>query len=201
MRGEFGIWRCHQNCTARLNGNGGISGGNASIISGCTTVSNVNNGIVVGNGASVSQCTISGNLNGILTGTGCLILACASSLNSSNGVLAGDGSSIKNCTLAQNAASGVRATNNCLIAGNAGSYNALGLTTAASVYITGSDNEIVDNNVTHSGRGIKADSGFNLIVKNKATINDMDFDLVTGNKTGAISNDPTTAGPWANFSF
>jgi hypothetical protein len=38
-------------------------------------------------------------------------------------------------------------------------------------------------------------------VKNKVTLSIPPFDLALNNKTGSITNDPTLAGPWANFNF
>ena len=170
-----------QNCAARQNGNGGISLGTSSTISDCITFSNTANGIIAGTFTIVTHCSSTGN--------------------SSNGIVTSDGCSIKDCTVNQNLASGIRTTSNCLIAGNVASLNATGLTNQANIYVTATDNQIMDNTVTGGGPGIKTTSGFNLIVKNKVTLSIPPFDLALNNKTGSITNDPTLAGPWANFNF
>ena len=55
--------------------------------------------------------------------------------------------------------------------------------------------------MTDNDRGIDVDVTGNLIVKNSASGNTTNYDIAAGNKTGTISTDPTTAGPWDNFSF
>ncbi|HWX23277.1 MAG TPA: right-handed parallel beta-helix repeat-containing protein [Candidatus Binatia bacterium] len=190
-----------QNCTTRQNSNHGIAAGNSSTVSGSTAVANTNIGILVGNGATVSHCTLAANLNGILTGNNCTIIACSSSLNSSNGIFAALACSIKDCNVSSNSASGIRASSYCLISGNLANRNAVGLTNNANIYVTADDNQIMDNNATFGGPGIKTDSGYNLIVKNKATVNNPNFDLAPGGVAVPISSNPTNAGPWSNFSF
>jgi hypothetical protein len=191
-----------QNCAARQNSNGGISGGNASTVSGCTVVSNLSNGITVGNGATVVHSTVSGSFHGILAGTNCVVEACSSTLNSSNGIFVANACRVKDCTVAQNGGSGIRGTVYCFITGNLVNGNGVGLTNSAGIYVTGDDNQIMDNNVTACGRGIKTDTVYNLVVKNKATVNPLNYDLVPGSiGVNSITNDPTFAQPWVNFSF
>lgn len=191
-----------KNCTARQNSGTGIDAASGCTISGCTATTNGGSGIRVTDGATISGCTANGNLHGISASSNCLISSCTASLNSSNGISADITCRIKDCVASANAGSGIRASSGCLITGNSVSANAAGLSNSGGIYVFGGDNQISDNNAFNNGRGIKADAGFNLVVKNKATFNNgFDYDLAPNNKAGPVSNDPATAGPWANFSY
>jgi len=47
--------------------------------------------------------------------------------------------------------------------------------------------------------GIRVVGNNNVVVKNSAYQNGTEYSIGVGNKAGAISADPATAGPWANF--
>jgi parallel beta-helix repeat protein len=99
--------------------------------------------------------------------------------NTLDGINAGDGNRIVG--------------NNCVGNGNGGD--------GAGIHVTSQRNVIMDNTVLQNDRGIDVDAVNNLIVKNSASSNDIEYSIVGGNKVGATSADPTTAGPWANFDF
>ena len=155
--------------------------------------------ILGGSGYLVKDCTAIGNGGaGFFVSSGCNIIGNVAYSNGGDGVYASHGCTIMNNTSSYNAKDGIEAYSNCNIIAN-NCYKNGHDDDGAGIHITGSKNRIEQNNVTDNDRGIDVDSNNNLIVKNSAGGNTTEYDIVAGNKTGAISTDPTTAGPWDNF--
>jgi len=49
--------------------------------------------------------------------------------------------------------------------------------------------------------GFDVDLGGNFIVRNSASGNTTDYDIIAGNSVGMITNTPFGAGAWDNFEF
>jgi hypothetical protein len=69
--------------------------------------------------------------------------------------------------------------------------------------VIGLDNRIEGNHVAMNAWGIKVEDVGNLIVRNSAVHDGAgpadDYQIIPGNRVGPITDDPVTAGPWANF--
>ena len=104
-------------------------------------------------------------------------------------------------TASYNTIDGIQAANvGNTITGNNCSYNGYN-GDGAGIHATNSGNRIEENQVAANDRGIDVDATNNLIIKNSAAGNTVEYDVVAGNKFTAVSTDPNTAGPWANFDF
>ena len=95
----------------------------------------------------------------------------------------------------------IKVGSNCLVLKNNCSGNGPLAADAAGILATGTRNRIEGNNVTNNDRGIDVNSANNVIVKNSAGGNTTEYDIVGGNKVGATSTNPVTAGPWDNFDY
>ncbi len=77
----------------------------------------------------------------------------------------------------------------------------------AGIHIVGgsNNNRVEDNNVINNKRGIDVDQSGNLIIRNSASNNTTNYDIIVGNHYGQIVSLPgagfTNSNPWANFEF
>jgi parallel beta-helix repeat protein len=190
-----------QNCAARDNGGDGIQAGGGSALVSCAGRDNGDDGVQAGPGSTVTACTATSNDDdGINAGIGSTVTAGAASENGEDGIQVGDGSTVRACTSTLNVGDGIQVTSSCHVAGNTCDSNGAA-SGAAGVRATGARNRIDGNNVTGNAVGIAVEIEGNLIVRNSARENGVNYEIAEGNKVGPVTNDPTTAGPWANFEF
>jgi hypothetical protein len=217
-------------CSAYGNGGGtGILTGNGSTIVGCTSGANSGSGasygIRTGEKSTVVNCTTRGNTAtgpvtggaGIRVGPGSTVKDCSASDNAADGILLESGSTASGCTLRANGSDGIEVSDNCLITHNhaTGNGTGLGVTNGAGVHATGGDNRVDENHFTFNDVGLLVDNGGNVIVRNTARDNGVNYQIVNLNKVGVIVAAPnsgpingSTGGagvgstdPWANISF
>lgn len=205
-------------CTASKNeGEDGIYAGSGSSLTDCTAYDNQSKyGIYASQGSTLRGCTAYSNAGGgtysygIYAGSGSTVVECTASRNSNTnssstsaqgvGIYADNGSTIKDCTATLNQGDGIRVYLDSVVSGNAcdsNGYNGDG----AGIHATGSDNRIEGNNMTDNDRGLNVDIAGNLIVRNSASGNSLNYDIISGNDTGTIQTSPVGAGAWDNFSF
>ncbi|MFQ5805234.1 MAG: right-handed parallel beta-helix repeat-containing protein [Phycisphaerae bacterium] len=188
-------------CAARNNGGDGVQAGSGSTVAYCTGRHNVDDGIQAGGGSTVIGCAATSNDDdGINVGVGSTVSACTATENGEDGIQADVGSTVRACTSGLNVDDGIQVTSGCHVVGNT-CYSNGALNGAAGVRAIGADNRIDGNHVTNNSLGIDVDGEGNLIVRNSARENATNYDIVEGNKVGAITADPATAGPWSNFAF
>jgi len=196
--------RGHQAINVRAISNyyGMVISGWGNVIKDCTAVENNNIGIV-----TFGACTITGNNASYNGGTGistlgyCTITGNVSFFNGGSGIYITNACIVSGNTASYNTLDGIQAVNvsntitgnNCYYNGNNGD--------GAGIHATNTGNRIEENHVTNNDRGIDVDAANNLIIKNSAAGNTVEYDVVAGNKFAAVSTDPNTAGPWANFDF
>ena len=202
--------------TAAANVNG-IYALTGSAVVGCTAINNQTGIFLTGHG-TVSDSTASSNTVGFLVDTGSTATDCAASSNAVAGFSLGSGSrvthsaarqnqvgilaagttgvSIEECTANSNTDDGIQVSARARVVGNVAHLN-----TNDGIEATGNQNQIEDNEVTVNGTGIRLTAGTsgNLIVRNNAGNNTVEYSIPGGQKLGPISTDPATAGPWANF--
>ncbi|MCF7863960.1 MAG: right-handed parallel beta-helix repeat-containing protein [Kiritimatiellales bacterium] len=168
------------------------------------SVSSASYGIYASGGNSrISGCMVDGNINTNSPSTssqGC-------------GIYVFNGSIVKDCTVTANRGDGIRVSGDCLVFGNNCDSNGTG--DGAGIHAISSDCRIENNTVTDQDRGIDVDGIGNLIVRNSASGNTVNYEIASGNSVGTIISTPAsgaisgstggtgvgTTDPWANFSF
>lgn len=202
-----------ENCVARLNGYG-IAASQGSTIRNCSCVANANYGFYAYSGSVVEACSARGNGSvGITAYDGCTVRGCSAVLNGSSGILVNNGvgsagaSTVSDCSTSANLADGIYVNaSGCSLIGNTCSYNGTnGATNFAGIRVDGSQNRIEGNNLAgNHGRGLRVLFFGNFIVRNSASQNTVNYDLVAGQTSGpevTATGVITTNNPWANFSF
>lgn len=233
--GTYGMWSSasatFRNCTvSRSTVTYGISVGQGGTITGCTASNNTTpRGIYLSDGSNASNCTAykntstTGSSSGIEADSGCTVVGCASFDNTSTATASyatgtgfdiGSGSIIRGCTARNNRGDGIRVLsggvvidNVCTGNGNSGD--------GAGIHATGIAARIEGNHVYNNDRGVDVDSNGNVIVRNTATSNMVNFDIAINNVFGAIvdriapasaavsgnsaASSAGTTDPWANF--
>lgn len=227
-----------KDCIATSNGSWGIATGYGSIVSGCSAMSNIA-GIGAGSGSTVRDCTAKSNDgdgfnviagctvsgctaygngdDGISASYGCTVSDCAAYANSGDGIDCPGRVTVSGCTASYNVGDGIRVVSNCQVLNNLCANNGGGTGDGAGIHATSFDNRIEGNNVTTSDRGIDVDAPGNVIIRNSASGNTVNYDLAANNVFGAIvdrtapgsgavtgnsaSSSAGTTDPWANFSY
>ena len=114
---------------------------------------------------------------GIFVNDGCTISDCVVNNCLSDGIVATSGySTITNCTVAFNNGDGIRVGARCLVSGCTAANNSQG-----GIHVTNVDNRIEDNNITASARGLDVDVAGSVFLRNTASANTTNFDIVAGN--------------------
>ncbi|AQT66980.1 hypothetical protein STSP2_00118 [Anaerohalosphaera lusitana] len=216
-----GISNTVRNCIVKDNKWRGIAVGDHSIIEGNTCMNNIDVGIYVGKGSVVrGNCVKGSSVHGIAVTYGCTVTNNTAYENGNIGIHGGNGGTIIGNTAYGNQNFGIAGAAGCLISDNTSRNNVKdgiyagndctvkdnncfnnGLEGDGAGIRALSNNRIQGNHVTGNDRGIDIDSTGNLIVQNSARSNTTAYTIVGGNTVGSITSDPTTAGPWANFSY
>ncbi len=190
------VWQC----VTESNGNG-ISAGSGSTVMNCSARKNNFIGINTGDRCFITGNTSSENTSdGIGTGSDCTVTNNTASNNGAWGIESSD-SVISGNTANGNTGDGIKVSSNCLVLNNNCSGNGPLAADAAGILAIGARNRIEGNNVVDNDRGIDVDVANNVIVKNSAGGNMTEYTIVAGNKVGATSTNPATAGPWDNFDY
>jgi parallel beta-helix repeat protein len=191
-------------CAAANNGASGVSMGAGGHIQGSKASNNGLNGILAAAGAMIRGCSAAGNLQtGILAGSGAHVLECRVSVNG-RGIAVQSGSTVQSCVALQNSGDGVMGTDECILVGNTASGNFLARD-AAGIHVSGRDNAIRENTVVSNDWGIWVEAAGNLIIKNSAANNSLNY-LISGTPQAMgpiVSGDRFTdaTNPTANFEF
>jgi parallel beta-helix repeat protein len=164
-----------------FNGEVGIQVGQGCVVVGCTAVSNGTNA------AATSR-------DGIKCSTAGTIVDCTAQNNQANGIAASQGSTVSRCTASGNFSDGIEVTTDCRVLENTCDGNGSGANDGAGIHATQNSNRIDSNHVTDNDRGIDVDAIGNLIVRNSASGNTTNYDIVANNRYGVVV-DLTAAGP------
>lgn len=203
---SVGVGSVVTGCVAALNGQHGITTGQGSTIQDCSARENVNDGIIVG--AFSTATNSASSVNGVLGFrliSGSTIIGCSAVGNGSHGFEVQSFSlsvSVINCTARDNGGSGIYLRDGCVATGNGSHDN-----TGDGIFVSGSRNRIDSNACTGNGDdGIDLNGCGNVIVRNSLANNTSNAvegtacAAGTENRTGALSTNPATAGPWDNLS-
>lgn len=188
---------------AAHNSGNGIAAGNLAVVQDCIASNNGLSGVVVGSSSSVTNCAADANggsstglSEGFFIGDGSTISACTSQNNTSlliggvgdmgMGFRTGNRCIISGCTAGRNRGHGFRLAAQCRITGCTSVENGSGSTMSAGIYAAGADNTIDANHVIGSDFGIQAIAAGNIIIRNAASGNGADYNLVANNIYGRI---------------
>jgi parallel beta-helix repeat protein len=209
LNGGHGFWvgtACTiKSCLAYLNGGAGIapSGVNNLTVIDCNTHLNTGPGIAGPNRAFITSCTAQDNrAGGISTGASSTVSNCNASGNTGDGISVAAGSAVTRCTASENTGDGIQADNLSRLEGNTCQGNGAGTGDGAGVHVTGRANRIDGNTATSNDRGVDVDAGGNLVVRNDASLNATNFDIVPGNTNANVESPGSNFvldRPWANF--
>jgi parallel beta-helix repeat protein len=226
--GHIGIG-CGANCTVdgcvvQNNGQGGVTTGGGGRVVSTTAYSNgsaaYNCGIKTESRSLVKDSVATHNNDvGIMVGNYSLVVDSVASENDSFGIyLSGwssasssianynggsgfhlDGfASVSNSMASRNDLHGIRVFNDANVTGNKCSQNGRD-GDGAGVYAEFYGNRIDGNDLRSNDQGIKAIDAGNLIIRNSATGNTANYDIVAGNDVGPIGSAATATSPWANI--
>lgn len=227
----LGINGIVESCSATDNSNHGISVGHGSVVRGCVAYSNDNNGIIGGGTSVVADCNAYQNETGIFVSNGSSLTGCAARDNTVDGIVVssaaavsncsaysngGDGircggtsTTISQCTASFNTGDGIEVPGNCTLLNNTCDAN------TAGIRATGTDNRIDGNSLMRNDLGMDVTLTGNLIFKNTASGNTLNYQIIAGNRVGVIVEAPSSAvvsgstggagvgttNAWANFSY
>jgi len=178
------------------NGGRGIAAGSAATVTGCTASLNTGDGISASNGSTVTGCTASSN-------TG-------------NGITANSFTTISFCSVTANLVDGIAVNNRCYVLTNqCGGTLAAPVLNSTGIHVFGNANRIEGNTLTGNHRGLDVDFTGNLIVRNAASSNTINWDIsIGGNRgefvgaaggaafAGSTGGSPLgSTDPWVNFSY
>jgi parallel beta-helix repeat protein len=186
---------------ASHNGGAGIYTGAVNTVTGNTVQYNSEEGIYADGGATVTGNTVFYNSgHGIFAGEACIVTSNTVPENILCGIYAHEASKVAENLVIGSTADGIRVDEDCMVIDNTCERNGES-GDGAGIYVFGTRNHIEGNHVNYNDRGIDVDDVNNLIIRNSAVANTVEYDIVPGNKVGTISTDPTIAGPWDNFDF
>jgi parallel beta-helix repeat protein len=168
----------------------------------------------------VKDCAATGNSGSgvVVSGDRSIVENCTADGNSSMGIVAtgnGTGTVIRNCSASDNVTDGINVYRYCLVIGNISTGNGNGAPSGAGIHATSFSNRIEGNMVLSNDRGIylNLDATNNVVIRNTATNNTTQFDIIVNNKVATIisplnsgvisgSTGGTSFGEaWANISY
>lgn len=194
-----------KNSMSILNGNAGFIAGSGSTLNNCTSESNGGDGFSIGASSMITACLTWANAgNGMSAGAGSTIERCTAGANSRTGIEAGSASTVRANTSAANDGDGISASSGCYVFENNCSDNG---DTAAGIRITGfgPGGRIDSNNTSGNGWGILVEGSTNMIVRNTAGGNAINYDFAQDNHAGKIVKSKkgqiSSPNAWANFAF
>ena len=154
-----------ESCVAKNNGGGGVETSTGCTIQGCASAENAWAGFIVESGGTISDCSATQNgFVGILSGSGATVTRCSAAFNAGDGVWGGS--------------NGMILENTCTGNGTGGD--------GAGIHAIGPCGRIEGNIVSNNPRGIDVDAGRNMVVRNYATQNGVNYDIAGGNIVGTI---------------
>ena len=183
-------------CTAMLNAEHGIRTEDRTAISESLSSGNGGAGFLTGSHATITGCTASANSTGIDLGPESVVAGCTVSGNAGDGVRAAGGAEVTGATVSDNLSHGIVVLGDATVARNHVARNTLN-----GIKVDGSGCRIDDNNAVDNGdHGIRDMGGGNLIIRNSASGNPVNFSIQPSSE-GVISLTIATAGPWDNHVY
>jgi hypothetical protein len=206
------------NCASSFNDSHGFASLDGASVSASTASNNFGNGFNLANGATVSGCAaVTNSGSGIVVDNGGQITSCTARSNTLHGIVANSSTRIASCSVAGNAVDGILVGSACHVSENqCGNLSGVGQgTNTTGIHVTGNDNRIEANVLTNRHRGLDVDVGGNVIVRNVASGNIINWDIFAvnfGQFIAATNSGASFAGsaggapigstdPWINYSY
>jgi parallel beta-helix repeat protein len=193
-------------CVAANNTRRGMTLSNGNTVIGCTAYNNTGDGISASSGCTVNDCTAYNNTgSGIATASRCTVAHCTAYDNGRWGIAVNTACTISRCTATENGTN-ILVTAKCSVIENTCSGTGLGSDVGIQVYRTGgTGNRLDGNTVSWLAVGIDVRDSGNLIIRNTAYGNTVDYSITNNNSVGIIVVAPgtgfTNSNPWSNFEF
>jgi parallel beta-helix repeat protein len=174
------------NCSADDNGNIGFHGFGTYSFTNCTATRNGSDGFFVGHkGASFTNCTAMDNTSdGFFTLIGTLN-GCTSRSNTGDGISALIGT-VVNCVAEGNGSHGISVESRSSVINCSASSNGTAVATGAGIRVAFGDCRIDGNNVSGNDRGIETAAAGNIVIRNTAAANGINFVLAANTVFGPI---------------
>ncbi len=204
-------------CIARFNGAEGIDAAERCAVRDCVATDNSGDGINAGFGSVLGSCVADSNTgDGIHVATGSSVGDCAAYGNGGDGIATINGSLVRDCVSYANRGDGIQINMRCRVSDCVCSLNGATPGDGAGIHATGSYNHIEGNTVADGNdRGIDVDVGQNIIIRNHAANNTVNWDIAAGNVClvvhAAVSGDaisgnsggaaPGSTDPSVNFTY
>lgn len=191
-------------CFVNLNSQFGIVGGANCQVTGSTSSYNGQDGISLVMDGNVSNCTASYNqANGIFAGSNSQVVDSKALNNRKAGIRVETGSTVRACTSVRNSSDGILVSTECTVASNSCNNN-FNARDSAGIHASGTDNCIKENHVVSNDRGFHVEVGGNIIFRNTAANNTINYFIVGSQTLGPIFKGDApidVANPWTNFEF
>lgn len=159
-------------------------------------------GISAGAGAVISRCTTRDNFqDGIRATDGAHVSGNSASLNGATGIVVLSGGTVRDNNVFRNTGDGISVLSRCAVENNTATENGWSPGDGAGILVNGNYNRIDGNNTTGNDRGIDVDASQNVIVRNSAADNAVEYSIVGGNQVGPIGSADTATSPWSNLDF
>lgn len=190
------------NNACQYNNGSGIHADDGSVVSANAASHNGNHGIFGADGCTITCNSVYNNSwNGIYGGNSCIVADNTVYGNLNHGITVFASCQVNRNTARENNYQGIFVYYHCTVTWNNCYNNGAGSSIGAGIRAI-SGNRIESNQLTGHNIGIQLASDKNLVVKNTAQGNATTLNQqVSGNKVAPWASDPTTAGPWDNFSF
>jgi hypothetical protein len=193
-------------CTSFNNRRHGFKLGRDSTISMSTTQNNRQHGFLLGIGGSASGCTAGENtldgFNVVETGR---IEKCTAVSNGQNGFSLGGVSMITGSLARFNGLHGIAVMGGCQVVGNHSVINGRSSTTGAGIYATNEGSHIEGNTCNVNDIGFSIVGRNNIVVRNTARSNGLNFNFAAGVEYGQVINNPgagfNSPNSWANIGY
>ncbi|MCI0541170.1 MAG: right-handed parallel beta-helix repeat-containing protein [Verrucomicrobiales bacterium] len=191
-------------CTSSFNTQAGFAVAAGSQLSGCTAAENKGAGVVAEDEVNILQCFASRNAQlGFSAGHDAHIMDSKAQSNSS-GILVGNRSTVRGCTVQGHSGNGITISSECTVLQN-DCKNNFNARDAAGIRAVAVDNCIKENTVIANDRGISVEGEGNLIIRNNASNNTLNYSFLTPQPmAGPIvtsTADVNFLNPWANLQY
>ena len=174
---------------------GGVNVGAYSTVARCRIVTS-GGGLVVGEGSVIQVCTIISDASvGINAGQNVRIFDCLINNCGNDGIRAGSKCFIRGCSVSNNRRAGIRVSGDkAVVLGNSCNDNGQGLV-GHGIFVDGNGSRVESNYCAGNDIGIETTGSSGVVVRNIASGNGTNYTITSG----VVSNNPATAGPWANL--
>lgn len=190
-------------CTSSFNAQAGFGVGAGSQLSGCSAAENKGSGVMAEDDVNILQCAASKNAQvGFSTGNDAHILDSKAQSNSM-GIVVGKRSTIRGCVVLGNSGNGITVSSECTVVQN-DCKNNFNARDAAGIRVIAVDNCIKENTVISNDRGISVEGARNLVIRNSAANNTLNFSFLTTPMAGPVVSSTTDVNflhPWANLQY